>query len=210
MTIGELLIASAITVTLMGTVLGMTRPLQRLFDTQPELADMHQRMRAGVDAIARDLMSAASPVMPYRAGAQRHDPADGVFYRSDAITLVPMAWDVSAGTSHTYYLKKDSGTGFAQLMRYDGKESDVPLVDHVTALVFEYFGADGMALVPAMFQDGPWFPDENDRNRFDTDLLRIRRVRVTLRVEPAAKVLRPILPDREIRFDVAPRNLNRE
>ena len=34
MTIGEVLIASAITLTLMGTVLGITAPLQRIFDTQ--------------------------------------------------------------------------------------------------------------------------------------------------------------------------------
>jgi hypothetical protein len=42
------------------------------------------------------------------------------------------------------------------------------------------------------------------------DLLRIRRVRVTLRVQAASPALRPFLPDREVTFDVAPRNLNRE
>ena len=210
MTIGELLIASAITLTLMATVLEMTRPLQRLFDTQPEYADVHQRMRAAVGALTKDLLAAAQPVMPYRAGVRRHDPAVGVFYRSDTITLVPVPGDDPDGRPHTYYLKNDAATGIAQLMRYDGHESDLPLADHVVGLGFDYFGADGAQLAAAAFQDGPWFPDDEDRNRFDMDLLKIRRVRVTLRVQPASAALRRLLPDREIRFDVAPRNLNRE
>jgi hypothetical protein len=209
-TIGELLIASAITVTLMGTVLGVMGPLQRLFDTQPEYADVHQRMRASVDALTKDLLAAGSPVMPYRAGVRRHDPAGGVFYRSDTITLVPVPGHDPDGRPHTYYLKNDAAAGSAQLMRYDGHESDLPLADHVAGLEFDYFGADGTQLAAAAFQDGPWFPDDEDRNRFDLDLLKIRRVRVTLRMQPASAALRRLLPDREIRFDVAPRNLNRE
>jgi hypothetical protein len=209
-TIGELLIASAITITLMATVLGMTRPLQHLFDTQPAYADVNQRLRAGVDALAKDLLAAAAPVMPYRAGARRHDPAAGVFYRSDAITLVPVPWDDPDGRPHTYYLKNDAATGIEHLMRYDGHESDLPVADHVVGLEFVYFGADGMQLSAAALQDGPWFPDALDSHRFDMDLLKIRRVRVTLRVQPAPVALRRLLPEREIRFDVAPRNLNRE
>ena len=210
MTIGELLIASAITVTLMGTILGVVGPLQRLFDTQPEYADVHQRMRASVDALTKDLLAAGPPVMPYRAGVRRHDPAVGVFYRADTITLVPVPWDELDGRPHTYYLKNDATSGTAQLMRYDGHESDVPLADHVVGLEFDYFGADGNLLAAAVFQDGPWFPDDEDRNRFDMDLLKIRRVRVTLRVRPAPVALRRLMAEREIRFDVAPRNLNRE
>ena len=118
MTIGELLIASAITLTLMGTVLGVTAPLQRIFDTQPEYADMHQRMRAAIDALAKDLLAAAPPLMPYRAGLRKDDPSAGVFYRPDAITLVPMPWDPGAG-AHTYYLKERSisGNGTADAVR---------------------------------------------------------------------------------------------
>ena len=85
---------------------------------------------------------------------------------------------------------------------------------------------DGTALVPltaAMLTDGPWCPDAVNPNRFDADLLRIRRVAVTLRVESASATLRgpagpffarpgagghPLVPDQEIRFDVTPRNLN--
>jgi hypothetical protein len=95
-------------------------------------------------------------------------------------------------------------------MRYDGTESDLPLADHVTRLEFAYFAADATPLTPEQFSDGPWFPGDEDRNRFDLDVLRIRRVRVTLRVHASPGALRRLLPDREITFDVSPRNLNRE
>ena len=209
MTIGELLVASAITLTLMGTVLGVTAPLQRVFDTQPEYADMHQRLRAAIAALEKDLLAAAPPVMPYRAGLRKDDPSAGVFYRPDAITVVPVPWDPGAG-AHTYYLKSDPSAGTGQLMRYDGKESDLPLTDHLVGLEFTYFDASGAALAPETFQDGPWFPDDRDINRFDTDLLKIRRVRVTLRVQAATPALRRMLRDRTITFDVAPRNANHE
>ncbi len=88
----------------------------------------------------------------------------------------------------------------------------------------------GTALVPlsaATLTDGPWCPDAVNPNRFDADLLRIRRITVTLRVESAAAELRGpagplfaragtstsgrrLVPDREIRFDISPRNMNLE
>lgn len=86
-------------------------------------------------------------------------------------------------------------------------------------------------LTAAMLTDGPWCPsDVNSKgmampNRYDADLLRVRQARVTLRVQVANDLLRgpagPLfryggrstggerfVPDQEIRFDVAPRNLN--
>jgi prepilin-type N-terminal cleavage/methylation domain-containing protein len=94
----------------------------------------------------------------------------------------------------------------------------LPILDPGTALVL---------LSTAMLTDGPWCPDGVNPNRFDADLLRIRRIAVTLRVESAAAALRGpagplfaragtstsahrLVPDREIRFDVSPRNLNLE
>jgi prepilin-type N-terminal cleavage/methylation domain-containing protein len=47
------------------------------------------------------------------------------------------------------------------------------------------------------FTDGPWCPDPSAPNRFDADLLRVRRVHVTLRVR-----------SQQITFDVTPRNLS--
>ena len=73
--------------------------------------------------------------------------------------------------------------------------------------------------------DGPWCPDALAPDRWDADLLRIRMIGVTLRVEAAIAALRGpagVLftrsgtsvdgnrwaPDQEIRFHVTPRNLN--
>jgi hypothetical protein len=81
-----------------------------------------------------------------------------------------------------------------------------------------------VALTPEMLTDGPWCPDAGSPTRFDADLLRVRRVRVSLRVQAAAAALRgPAgalfarggtsragdlwVPDLEVAFDVAPRNL---
>lgn len=73
--------------------------------------------------------------------------------------------------------------------------------------------------------DGPWCPDSANANRYDADLLRVRKVKVTMRVQVASKTFRGpagalflrggtsrggerYIPDQEISFDVTPRNLN--
>jgi prepilin-type N-terminal cleavage/methylation domain-containing protein len=88
--------------------------------------------------------------------------------------------------------------------------------------------ASGSALVEltrALLNDGPWCPDPGSPNRFDADLLRVRRVQVSLRVQSARASLRgpagPLftrggtaragdsyLPDIAVTFDVTPRNMN--
>ena len=69
-----------------------------------------------------------------------------------------------------------------------------------------------------------WCPHGNDPDRYDADLLRIRGVRVMVRVQSAIAAFRGpagalfrhggtstgaqrYLPDREVRFQVSPRNL---
>ena len=157
--------------------------------------------------------------------------------------------------SNTYY--RNAATN--QLMRYDGGISDVPIVDNVVDLRFEYFGDpasptqpdpgiggganclyDAMhnlsalptltadegslsILTAAQLTDGPWCGSGD--NEFDADLLRIRKVRVTLRMQAAQASLRgtntqlfmnpgrsndsaAMVPDYFVRFDVTPRNLN--
>jgi hypothetical protein len=86
-------------------------------------------------------------------------------------------------------------------------------------------GVTPVQLTSAVMTDGPWCPDGGSPNRFDADLLRVRRVRVTLRVQSAAASLRGpagalffrrgsarasdlLVPDLEVQFDVTPRNLN--
>jgi Prokaryotic N-terminal methylation motif len=78
-------------------------------------------------------------------------------------------------------------------------------------------------LKPDQLNDGPWCG--GGENEFDADLLRIRKVRVTLRMQASSASLRgsnPLLfvnpgratqsmtmvPDYVVRFDVTPRNLN--
>jgi hypothetical protein len=76
-----------------------------------------------------------------------------------------------------------------QVRQNDGYLSDVPLVDHVVGLGFEYFGVPalpdtGAPLVPLpieMFADGPWYGA--GATEFDADLLRVRLVRVTITLE---------------------------
>jgi hypothetical protein len=80
-------------------------------------------------------------------------------------------------------------------------------------------------LTEGMLTDGPWCPDSATGNRYDADLLRIKKVKVTLRVQVGSKFLRgetgPLfirggtskggqryVPDQEISFEVTPRNLN--
>jgi prepilin-type N-terminal cleavage/methylation domain-containing protein len=384
-TLVELLVASAITLTVTASVFALVNPAHGIFKVQPEVADLQQRLRVGVDVLARALVVAGAgatvgptdgplvnylaPVLPYRMGLTGSDPIAGRYYRPDAITVLHVpetpsqttirdriavdaqelrvnaqvncpqsragqlcgfaekmrvllfdasgAWDMvtitdaedpvlrvqsggnlavpyEAGssivriTSHTYYLKTDIGNGAYQLMHYDGYQSDLPLIDNVVKLEFSYFGepqpptlrpgkrlddpagpfttygprppliyrdnphdswAEGenciftvhdgqqvprlqvmvvgathVELRPDVLSDGPWCADAAHVNRFDADLLRIRRVRVTLRVQAAAASMRgpagvlfthggtaksrDYVPDHEIRFDVTPRNLN--
>lgn len=385
-TLVELLIATAIMMVVTGAIFQVLNPSQGIFQTQPEVSDMQQRLRVAADSLHKDLVMAGAgtytgesagalnffiaPIMPYRAFGDSPDPANGVFFRPDAISLiyVPptpsqttirdrmpakskemkvypqdncpggkknqlcgfeagmhlMIFDQSGNydtftvthvqdeasmlqhrgdtftvsyadgayvtqvASTMYYLKSDDATKTYQLMLNNGDGTELPVVDNVVRLQFQYFGepqppmrtnkplsqnpgpwttygprppaigtdnqsdnwpagencvfrvADsqhvprlpvlgaGVAqveLTQAMLTDGPWCPDSSKPNRFDADLLRIRRVRVTLRVQAALASLRgPAgvlflkggtsqggnrwVPDQEIRFDVTPRNLN--
>jgi hypothetical protein len=89
-------------------------------------------------------------------------------------------------------------------------------------------GTGGPTLVrmtPAQLTDGPWCPGPLEPSRFDADLLRIRRIAVTVRIQSAITALRGpagrsfthggtarsalrMVPDLEVRFQVTPRNLN--
>ncbi len=377
----ELLVATLLLLVVMTSLVAVLLPAHGAFRAQPEVSDLQQRLRTIVDVLHADLMAAGAgftsgpapgplvrrfpPVLPYRLGTVRSDPASGTFYRPDAITVVTLnsnaaqcstaaqadalgllrvaagpgcpagdpvcgfepgaraliadirgAWDLFTVTAvfpassqvehgqdgfsdgyaagadvatvqvRTYYWRSD-GPEPPALMRYDGYRSDLPVVDNVVGVRFEYFGdpepprlitpaspsggplatygpgpppvgvdeerdawppgencvfavqesahvprlpvlsADAGALPrldPALFVDGPWCPDAAFPNRFDADLLRIRRVRVTVRVQAGSLALRgpagpwfarpglaidahALVPDRELSLDVAPRGL---
>src|SRR5262249_2406146 len=80
-----------------------------------------------------------------------------------------------------YYLRADDQARTYQLMRYNGRSSDAPVVDHVVALGFEYFGQGGDGRTVA-----PLGPDEVARNLPPI----VRRVRVRVRVQAAVESLR--------------------
>jgi len=99
----------------------------------------------------------------------------------------------------------------------------------VSRLAFLGGGGGLVKLTGSQLTDGPWCPDDANVNRYDADLLRIRKVRVMLRVQSGNESMRGSLasgnnamfvirgtaasrshtvPDRSVRFDVSPRNLN--
>lgn len=183
---------------------------------------------------------------------------------------------------HVYYLKTDPASQTFQLMHYDGTANgDVPVVDHIVGLTFEFHGdplpptltaagdpsygpappavgtrttaypagencvflidppsgqqvprlptlpaANALTtLTAAQLVDGPWCPDAVNPNRWDADLLRVRRIAIAIRVESTLSALRGpagVLftnggtsreptrwaPDQEIRVQVSPRNMS--
>jgi Tfp pilus assembly protein PilW len=373
----EVVIAMALTTIMAASVFGLLHPTLGAFATEPEVADMQQRLRVAVDTLTRDLALAGggtylghrtgslihffAPVLPFRKDLSGGDPIGTV--RTDTVTaiavpataaqttlaadLLPGALTVEAaaepgcppGTNlcgfspgmtvavyddagnvglfavaavadpmrqitlagrpvdsastiyrsgssivhvsvHTLSLKSDPATQTFQLRHGDGSGVDVPVVDHLVRLAFDYYAeprpptmmtsvasygpvpppsgvqttgypagencvfqidqvngeptsrlpplAGGSELVPltaAQLADGPWCPDETAVNRWDADLLRIRAIDVTVRVEAAPAALRGPAgmlftnagvstspsrwaPDQEIRWRVSPRNLN--
>ena len=350
-TLTELLISTAIMVTITGSIFTLMSPAQGSATAQPEVADLQQRMRIGSETLFKELVMAGAgpyqgastgslinffaPILPRRTGRLNPDPTQGpASFRTDAITLayIPNTYsqttisspmpNVSAElkvtdipgcpkgqnlcgftagmiviifdntghfdtftitevqddaahlqhrgqnlnhpyetgasitqiVSNTFYLDRNTN----QLMRYDGANTETPLVDNVVDLRFDYFGdpnpprepkppagianclydaagnyiglptlalADGSlaALDPAILSDGPYCGSGS--NQFDVDLLRLRKVRATLRMQASSASLRGtdpalfmkpgnapggerVIPDYNVRFEVTPRNLN--
>lgn len=208
-TLVELLIAMLLMLLVTGALIGLAIPARRVFDAQPEASDMHQRLRVAVDEVTRNLRMAgagltpaASPaVMPYRVGRVGADPDMGIFYRPDVVSMLHVPSTGTAAVSRTYHLRVDGATGMQQLMRYDGAETDLPVVDRVAAFELTYFDERDAPLDPAVLLDGPWRPSDPDVGPFDADLLRVRRVRVRLRVNAGRDV-----GDLDLQVDVALRN----
>src|SRR5512138_2562983 len=137
----EVLLATAITMAVIGAILTVINPAQMMFRAQGDAADLHQRLRAASDTLSADVRGAMA-VRPYRVGATRDDAAIGVYYRTDTLTVLgvpsaPLSLDVDA--SRTYYLKSAAAPGTFQLMQYDGGLSDLPMLEHVVRLSFDYF-----------------------------------------------------------------------
>ncbi|MEW6320923.1 MAG: type II secretion system protein [Acidobacteriota bacterium] len=103
-TIIEMLVATMIMVAATGAIFALLDPSQGIYRTQPEVSDMQQRLRVAQNTLQSDLMMAGAgtylsagsgtllnffaPVVPYRVGTVDSDVAAGIFYRTDAITIM--------------------------------------------------------------------------------------------------------------------------
>jgi hypothetical protein len=103
-TLVELLVAGLITLVVVGAIATVTGSAQDLFRAQPEAADLQQRLRVGAETVRRNLVMAGAglyagpawgplghflaPIMPYRAFGDTPDQAQGVFFRSDAVSFL--------------------------------------------------------------------------------------------------------------------------
>lgn len=103
-TLTELLISTAIMLVVTGAIFSLMNPAQGTAQTQPEVADMQQRMRVSTDALFKDLVMAGAgpyqgavtgslinffaPILPRRTGQLNPDPTQGAAsYKTDVITL---------------------------------------------------------------------------------------------------------------------------
>lgn len=103
-TLIELLVSTAIMVTVTGAIFSLMNPAQGNAQTQPEVADMQQRMRVGNDTLFREVMMAGAgpyqgnitgslikyfaPIIPRRVGDISPDPVAGAgSFTTDRLTL---------------------------------------------------------------------------------------------------------------------------
>ena len=100
----ELLVSSAIMIAVTGAIFSLMNPAQGTYRVQPEVSDVQQRLRIGVDALQKDLVMAGAgtyngesagalnfyiaPIMPYVGFGPVTDPSQGVFFRDDVVSLV--------------------------------------------------------------------------------------------------------------------------
>jgi hypothetical protein len=116
-------------------------------------------------------------------------------------------WEYGAGGNCVFLVDPDTGTHGPRLPDLAAGSQALVLMDE------------------DMLTDGPWCPDSTSPNRFDADLLRVRKVGIVIRVQVAAAELRgpasalfrtagtgltgrTMVPDQEIRFEITPRNFN--
>src|SRR5688572_11019699 len=139
MTLTETMIATAIMMTVTGGVFSLLNPAQGTFQSQPEVSDMLQRLRVGVDALTKDLLKAgAGAAVGPSAGALYYELAPVLPIGDDAISVRYVPWGDTELVTRTYYLRTDIAANAFQLMRRDDAQAGLPVVDHVVRLEFEY------------------------------------------------------------------------
>jgi hypothetical protein len=106
-TLLEVLLATAIAMSVVAAVVALLNPARGVFRTEPETAELQQRLRTGVETLSHDLVNAGAgayigegagtllkqfaPILPFRRGRDADiDDGAGVF-RNDAITILYVA-----------------------------------------------------------------------------------------------------------------------
>ena len=114
-TLVEMLVATAVMLAVTGAVFQIMNPSQGMFQTQPEVSDLQQRLRVGVDTLNKDLMMAGAgaysgsqsgslmgffaPIQPSRQGnVAAYDDGPGIF-KPDAISIFEFC---AKGVESTY------------------------------------------------------------------------------------------------------------
>jgi hypothetical protein len=207
-----MVVSMGIALTVMTSMFGIINSARSVFEVDLERADMHQRARVSAEALFMDLVMAGAglqgpAVAPFRCGDRNPDAAGAAFLDRISVRYLPPGASASDVVANTYALRVDAA-GVPQLTRYDGRETEVPVVDQVSGLRFEYFDAAGQPIGVARFSDGPWVPNAVAAERFDRDLLTIRRVRAVVRLRAARLFAGLPLDDFEVAIDVALRNVN--
>jgi hypothetical protein len=172
--LAELLVAAAVTTVVMGGVLAALGPAHAVLLTQADAQDVTQRLRVASEALTRELL-AATLVRPHAGTggmAIRQGPSERVYFVDGAAS---------------------------QLRRVDAGGTDLPVLDGVAAMSVEFIG-DAGPVPPSRLADGPWLPDAAAPDRFDADLLPLRRIRVEVTLSGGRA------GERTLVLDVAPRN----
>jgi hypothetical protein len=136
-----------------------------------------------------------------------HSAGDGLLLPAAPLSRPYLEGDeVALVTERVYYL--DHAT--RRLMVYDGALTDAIVLDNVSDLRMTYFAVSAggwEVLGEASLTDGPLLG--TPPHRFDADLLRIRRIRITLTLDAPAgwRGFGGWRPARTLTIDVTPRNL---
>jgi len=179
----------AMTLAIMASGLALAQPAQAALRVQLESIDVTQRLRAAVDSLTRDILMAGSGLPPGVAAVTAYQPGSS----ESGLTVRYVPAGGGGMTTRSYYVRIDDRTNLAELRRWDGT-TDVPVVDHVASAVFACFD-EGAVGVPSC-----------------GEAERIRRVRITLRVEGVVRHTRRTdtmlrVPAENVVVDVAPRAL---
>ena len=196
----ETLVATAIMLTVTGAVFQLLATAVRRSAVWNDDADVHQRARVATEALSAELRRAGAggESGPLRNRVAAIDPrrvSGPVTASAITVRYVPDGSDLAGVVTATWYFDAQAGV----IRREEPGHGDFPVVDAVADVRFEYFDA-WSSLALENFGDGPWCAA--DGVAYDCDVLRIRRVRVTIALR--SRLAQPMT----VAFEVMPWNLD--